>query len=348
MTSEIPLSPRPLSHLSHAGRRVMTTRELRAHGVSTAETAERCRPGGGWQMLLPGVCLLHPARPTGEDLLYATLLYAGRVPYPREPERAIPPSAPRVPARERPAPGPVITGMAALVLHGLPSSPPLAALDHIDVLVAAERGLPSAGCARVVRTQEPPAAAHIAGVPVAPVARAVADAVARLTDPAATQRLLVESVRGGHCAAQALVGELTRARVLDRPHVVAAIEALLAEGRALAEDQLYEVVLGYGLPEPWWNVTLQLPGGPALGHADAYWPEYAVAVRIDARESAYPGRRPPAGCGREALERLGVTMVLATPEQLRESPAREAAIIRTALMTAGDREPAAYLTVRPR
>lgn len=54
----------------------MTTRQLREHGIPAAETTERCRPGGGWQQVLPGIYLLHPGPPTSEERLRAVLLYA--------------------------------------------------------------------------------------------------------------------------------------------------------------------------------------------------------------------------------------------------------------------------------
>src|SRR3954463_9796740 len=78
MTHNTPLSPRPLRHLSEVHRRVMTTAQLRSHGVTTAELAEQCRSGGPWQQLLPGVALLHPGPPTSEERLHAALMYAAR------------------------------------------------------------------------------------------------------------------------------------------------------------------------------------------------------------------------------------------------------------------------------
>ncbi|MDV9177700.1 hypothetical protein R6V09_47225, partial [Streptomyces sp. W16] len=76
MNHNTPLSPRPLSHLSEVHRRVLTTAQLRAHGVPAAEVNEQCRPDGPWQQLLPGVVLLHPGPPTGEERLHAVLTYA--------------------------------------------------------------------------------------------------------------------------------------------------------------------------------------------------------------------------------------------------------------------------------
>ncbi|NED76355.1 hypothetical protein G3I51_29385, partial [Streptomyces sp. SID9944] len=188
------------------------------------------------------------------------------------------------------------------------------------------------------------------GLPVAPVPRALADAVAGLRDAAVVQRLLTEAVRGGHCEPAAVVRELSRQRLLNRPHVVDAVDSLLAESRSIAEDRLYRMVAEHGLPDPVWNVDLRLPGGPHLGGLDAYWPDEAVALELDTRA---PRQNDDAlwteyARKRELLERLGITVVHVTPKKLRDAPAQQATVIRTALMAAADRDPAVYVVVLPR
>jgi hypothetical protein len=322
MTHNTPLSPRPQHHLA-------------------VEADARCRPGGPWQQLLPGVVLLRPGPPTSEERLHAVLLYTAR-----ERTEGVVPVQPGPGAPERPEA--MITGLAALTLHGVTGAPPLPSLEVIDVLVPRQRRLRSAGWARIVRTAALPEAQSVTGVPVAPVARALADAVAGLTDAKTVHRLMTEAVRGGHCEPTALVRELRRARLLGRPHVVDAVESLVAEGRALAEERLYRMVREYGLPNPVWNVDLRLPGGPHLGGLDAYWPEQAVAVELDTRAHRHDAPVSRGARGREHLERLGITVVQLTPRGLRDRPEQQAVVVRTALMAAGDREPAAYVVVLPR
>jgi hypothetical protein len=326
--SNTPLSLLPLSHLSEVRQRVVSIAQLRAHGVAPARIAEQCRAGGAWQLMLPGVYLLRPGTPTSEERLHGALLYTGR----QDADEAM------------------ITGMAALALYGFSTATPLMSLELIDVLVARTRRLRSAGCVRLVRAHTLPAPLRVTGLPVAPVARAVADAVAQLTEAASVRALLTEAVRGGHCEPSAVVRELNEARLLALPHVVDAVDSLLTEGRALSEGRLYQLVRGNRLPEPVWNVDLRLPGGPHLGSVDAYWPELAVAVELDTRAprqdedvawSEYVRKR-------EHLERLGITVVHITPRKLRESPEQQAVVVRTALMAAADREPAAYVVVLPR
>jgi hypothetical protein len=349
MNHNTPLSPRPLHHLAEVHHRVLTTAQLREHGVSAAETTERCRSGGPWQQLLPGVFLLRPGPPTSEERLHAVLMYAARGPLPRP--------APGVPAQptardpHRPVYAEVmITGLAALTLHGFAAAPALPSLERIDVLVQRARRLRSTGCARIVRTADLPVADLVTGLPVAPVPRALADAVARLSDAGTVRRLLTEAVRGGYCEPAAVVRELTSAKLLTRPHVVDAVNLLLAEGRALAEDRLYRMVREHGLPDPVWNVDLRLPGGPHLGGLDAYWPEQAVAVELDTRASRQDedAQWSEYARKREHLERLGITVVHITPKKLRDAMEQQATVVRTALMAAADRDPAAYVVVLPR
>ncbi|WEO97417.1 hypothetical protein A6P39_027245 [Streptomyces sp. FXJ1.172] len=345
MTHNTPLSPRPLRHLSEAHRRVLTTAQLRAHGVTTAELNEQCRPGGPWQPLLPNVVLLHPGPPTSEERLRGALLYAAR-----QDARGVPAQPTAREPHGPDYPEAMITGLAALTLYGFSATPPLLSLDHVDVLVPRSRRLRSAGYVRVLRTPALPGPRTVTGLPVAPVPRALADAVTELADPHTVRRLLTEAVRAGHCEPAAVVKELTRAKLLHHPHVVDAVDALLAEGRALAEHRLYRMVREYGLPDPLWNVDLRLPGGPHLGGLDAYWPDQAVAVELDTRTPRQDDDDlwPEYARKREHLERLGITVVHITPRKLRASLEQQAAVVRTALMASADRDPAAYVVVLPR
>ncbi|SCE43796.1 hypothetical protein [Streptomyces sp. DvalAA-19] len=355
-----PLFPRPAHSFQDAPHRVLSAAQLRARGVSAAQTSAQCLPGGPWQPLLPGVYLLHAGPPNGQERLHGALLYAGRPP---ASSRRTPPEPTDDGFGEA-----MVTGPAALALHGFASVPDLEALHRVDVLVPRTRRLRSTRYVEVVRAAALPPPVRLAGVPVAPVERALADAVAGAGagDAEDVRRLLTEAVRAGHCEPGSLVRELSAAKVLGRPAVVGAVDALLAEGRAAAEGRLYAMVREHGLPEPLWNVELRLPGGPELGGVDAYWPDLAVAVELDTRAPRFGAPEPDLrggnrGAGRtedpqwsayaakrERLERLGITVVHLTPRKLREATEQQATVVRTALMAAGDQEPAAYVMVLPR
>ncbi|MDX3356373.1 hypothetical protein PV703_24305, partial [Streptomyces sp. ME01-24h] len=318
------LSPRPLEHLSRTRPTVLSARQLLEHGVTPEALAARCRPGGPWQEVLPRVYVLHRGRPTGDERVRAALLYAGREA--------------------------MVTGLAALALHRFSSVPPLVGLARIDLLVTRQRRLRAIGDVGLVRAAALPRPQAVRGVPCAPLPRALVDAVEELDDARAVRQVLTEAVRGGHCEATVLVGELSRARLLSRPHVVEAVDALVAEGRAIAENRLYTMVRSFGLPDPLWNVDLRLPGGPHLGGVDAYWPEHAVAVELDTRAHRQEDDTMAAEYARkrEHLERLGIAVVHITPRKLRESLEQQATVVRTALMAAADRTPASWVVVLPR
>ena len=145
-----------------AEQRVLTLRQLHRHGVPAAVVAERCRPGGPWQQVLPQVSLLHPEPPSGQERLRAALLYAGWDPDAHGSLRGR---------------GAMVTGLAALALYGLPCVPPLQELPRIAVLVA--HGVEDAGEVSVRRAAALPRPREAAGLPCAPVPRALADAAAR-------------------------------------------------------------------------------------------------------------------------------------------------------------------------
>ncbi|MFI0719910.1 hypothetical protein [Streptomyces sp. NPDC021224] len=241
---------------------VMTLRRLRAHGVPASVVAERSRPGGPWRQLLPQVYLLRPGPPGTRERLRAALLYAGREPGGREA---------------------MVTGPAALALHRFAGVPPLSALLRIDVLVPRQRRLRDAGEVTVHHARALPRAQELAGLPCAPVPRALADTVGSLDDARTVRQLLTEAVRGGHCDAAAVMRELGAAGLLDHPHVADAVGALHGADRRMAEQRLYAMVRAHALPDPLWNVELRLPGGPPLGAVDAYWPDHAVALALDPR-----------------------------------------------------------------
>lgn len=332
----------PPDDLYGDAQRVMTGRQLRRAGVGPSLLAARTRPGGPWQRLLPDVYLLHDQPPSSRDRVQAALLYAGRDPDAHGPLGG---------GREA-----MVTGLAALALHGFSCVPPLPGLRHIEILVPQQqrRLRPTAGvllhrAARVPRPQD------VGGLPCAPPARAVADAVRRLPDAKAVRRVLTESVMAGHCDGGAVVRELAEAGVLDLPHVAAAAGVLQIADRVMGEERLYAMVRCHQLPDPVWNVELVLPGGPPLGGVDAYWPDHAVAVCVDARAaSAVPDDEESWSRyvrQRERLDALGIALVHLTPAKLRSSLEQQAAVVRTALMSCadgGDGGGGVYVAVIPR
>ncbi|GGP45378.1 hypothetical protein [Saccharothrix coeruleofusca] len=158
---------------------VIRTADLRAAGVTGHQIDLRCRPGGPWQRILPGVLLLSAGPPTRAQRLRAALVYAG--------------------------PGAVITGVHALREQGLSHLPEP---DRVHVLQPEGRRLTGHDYVFLERTTRLPTAVVRDGLALAGAARAVLDAVRREPQPLRVHQLLGAVVRAGLCGLPALLAEL--------------------------------------------------------------------------------------------------------------------------------------------
>jgi hypothetical protein len=113
---------------------VVTRRQLLTLGLTDRAMQYRFRPGGPWQVLLPGIYLGTNGPPSRRQKEMAALLYGG--------------------------PGSVVTGPVALMHHGIRSPLPL---DAIDVLVPAPRQRRDVGFVRLQRTARMPSRIASAG-----------------------------------------------------------------------------------------------------------------------------------------------------------------------------------------
>jgi hypothetical protein len=144
------LSREHLRAAAHDG--VVTARALVALGVPESTVYHRCRDGGPWQRLAPGIILMTTGHPTTGQLVTAALLHGGR--------------------------DTVLTGLEACRRHGVRRGP--APQPPLHVLVPHDRQVRSAAHIQVERSRRMPAAVVRGGVPLAPVPRAVIDAARRL------------------------------------------------------------------------------------------------------------------------------------------------------------------------
>ncbi len=122
---------------------VITLRALLDWGISSSTVSRRCRPGGPWRKLLPGIVLMSSAPPTRRQLVDAAILYAGA--------------------------GALVTGLEATARHGLTKVP---TGDAVHVLVPIDRRRLSREFVVIERTARLPDAVVRNGLPLAPVVRA--------------------------------------------------------------------------------------------------------------------------------------------------------------------------------
>ncbi len=139
----------------------------------------RLRPGGPWQVLLPGVYSIKTGRPTRDQEQLAALLYAG----------------------DRSA----ITGQAAMAAHGINNL----GRTVVDVLIPIERRRRDQSFVHVMRTSRMPAMLFTAGeLRFVPVARAVADAARQLRDIGDVRSVVASAVQWRKVTVAALAAEL--------------------------------------------------------------------------------------------------------------------------------------------
>ena len=242
-----------LAHPEVHQRRVFHVSELEKLGVSQSTSYRRARADGPWTRLYPGVVLTAPGPPNTEDLMEAALLVAG-------------PSA-------------VITGMHALRLHGLVAVPKS---TSVHVLIPHSRRLQGNRFIRFERTTRPPEAVHIGQVPIAPLARATADASRTWQTRRLTEELIVEAIQqGNQCGPLLLREELDRGnrRGTGLPREI--LRSLSGDVRSVPELKASQLILRSGLPQPLWNVTLHSRDGIYIGCPDAWFDDVGLAVEID-------------------------------------------------------------------
>ena len=279
------------------GGRVVRVGALEACGLSRAAIARRCRSGGPWQRLMPGIVLLHSGPSTRDDLRRGAVLYGSR-----GGERC------------------VITGLDALALQGLRNIPNPSGPVHLLIDTHVQRiGHGRVLLERTERLPEPSPGRW----PLAPVARAVLDHARRSRDRGLVRAAVAEAVQRGHCSAVELAMELAagskRGSALPR-----AVLGEVADGvRSPAEADARSLVRSSGLPAPLWNPRLHDAAGRFLATPDAWFDDVAMAWEIDSKEwHLGPDEYAATIERRNRLMAAGVVVVHHLPSVIRQRPAQ--------------------------
>jgi hypothetical protein len=269
---------------------VIHARALVALGVPETTVYRRCRDGGPWQRLAPGIVLLATGHPTPDQLVTAALMHGG--------------------------PEAMITGIHAYRRHGVRRGPPLPSTLHL--LVPHARQVRNTDLMHVERTRRLPESILRGGVPLAPPTRAVVDAVRRIRSRREITEVVSDAVQRGLCTVAQLSGELNEGgrRGSSTPRLV--LHDVGAGVRSAAEGDAKKVWRRSGLPEPWWNAPIRDAGGRLLGIADAWWDNVALAWEIN----SFEWHLSPADYAREQEKRarftaLGIGVLPTTPKRLR-------------------------------
>lgn len=315
-----PGSPATSEIRAAARHDVIAARTLVAIGVPESTVYERCRDGGPWQRLLPGIVLLNTGTPTPEQLVAAALLHAG--------------------------PESMISGLEACRRHGVRRGPTPG--RSLQLLVPHTRQVRNNSFVLVERSTRLPRPVVRGGVPLAPVARAVVDAARRLRSEREITELISDAVQRGLCTVAQLAAELAMCAPRGSATPRRVLRGVSAGARSAAERDAQKLWRRSGLPEPWWNAAVHDSGGRLLGIADAWWDDVALAWEIN----SYAWHLSPADYARETAKdarftAAGVAVLPTLPTRLTRDGNAVLAELRGAHTHAASRPRPAVRAARP-
>lgn len=291
---------------------VASRAQLLGAGVGPATLSRRCRPGGPWRRLLPGVFLLGRGEPTRRQQVRAALLYAGDAG--------------------------TVTGVEAARRHGVRRLPDDA---RVHILVPHGSHVTSRDFLLVERTRRAVPIHLIDGIPLASASRSLVDAARRLSRLDEVRALLADAVQRRICRVEDLAAELT-SQGLPGAALPRRVMTEVADGvRSAAEAWARSLVLRCGrVPEPAWNVAVRSVDDRLLAVVDAWWDDVGLAWQIDSREF----HLDPQGYDRtlrrqSALAAAGVIVLHTVPSRLRAESAAVVDEIVNAYRQASRRTP---------
>lgn len=271
---------------------VVTVAMLEELGFHRRTVSRRCRPGGPWSSLAPGLVKLGNGPPVRDDHRHAALLHAG--------------------------PGSVLTGLDALALHGLRNAP--APHGPVHVLVPHGRRRAGAGVAMLERTRRLPEPGP-GRWPLAPIPRAVFDFARRSRDRNAVRTVVAEVVQRGSCSVPELVEELERGSSRGTAIARDVLREISDGVRSVAEADARALVLRSGLTSPWWNPRLEDSSGQLVAFPDAWFDDVGLAWEIDSVEyHLSPADYARTVRRRSAMMASGVLVMQTLPRDLHARP----------------------------
>ncbi len=299
-------------------RRVFRATELEKLGVSQSTSYRRCRSGGPWQRLAPGIILTSSDPPTTDDLLHAALLHAG--------------------------PQAVITGMHGARLHGMTTAPADAA---VHVLIPHTKRLQSHPSIVIERTIRLPQAINKNGIPTAPLVRSAMDAARTWQTRVRTEEILIEAIQKGHCHPQALRYEMDHGsrRGTGLPREI--LRDLTTDLRSIPELRAFQLLQKSHIPDPLWNAHLFNADGKYIATPDAWFDDVGLAIEIDSYQFHFTSNGyTHTMCRNARYTHHGILILQILPGQLKKEPETVLASIKAAY-AAAKVSPRPPVTVRP-
>ncbi|WP_354003498.1 hypothetical protein [Rhodococcus spelaei] len=272
----------------------MRVADLREAGMSGYAIDARCRSGGPWQRILPGLILLHNGIPTQRQRRSAALRYCGA--------------------------DAVLTGRAALAEHGYLSSE---AAGDVHVLIPHARRLQSMDFLTVERSARMPNPVQLGSLACAPITRALLDAARRITDIRTVRALISEVVQRGDATPSDLLAELNfgsrRGTALPRK----VLEEVGENAHSVAEIDAFELWKRSGLPLMLPNKIVEDSRGRFLARPDGWFDDVALAWEIDSHDWHLGAEEHDHTLKRRAtMQSAGIVVMATLPSHLRLEPGR--------------------------
>lgn len=286
---------------------VVRTSELERLGLARSTISARCRSGGPWQRLLPGIVLLQNGQPSFQHRVLAARLFCGR--------------------------DSLVTGRSALRCHGFGSYS-----GDVDVLVAVDRRVQSTGFVKVERTSRMPDADMRGNIACAPLPRALLDAARRCTTVDAARATIAEVVQRGAVTAEELVVELEAGsgRGSAIPRIV--LREMTANVHSVSEAHARRLWLRSGLPEMVFNRKIVDIEGRFIAMPDGWIDEVAFAWDIDSLDwHLAPQQYKHTVERRTRMQNAGIIVLPTLPSAVRDQPERVIADLRAHFELAASR-----------
>ncbi|MGW0019612.1 hypothetical protein ACWDUD_14885 [Rhodococcus sp. NPDC003382] len=282
----------PETLLRIANHEIIADSTLRSVGVSGSAIHDRCRPGGPWERVLPGIIHLKNGRLTDHQRSVAALMYSG--------ETA------------------VLTGHAALREYGFDT-----AGYEAHILLPAEQRIQSKGFVLVERTRRMPDHVGRRGLRCAPLVRAVLDAARRCTTLDATRALIAQVVQRGAVTVPQLSEELEAGSGRGSAFPRKVLREVAANVHSVPEVHARKLWLRSGLPEMVFNRDVVDAHGRFVARPDGWIDEVAMAWEIDSLAwHLSPADYKRTLERRTRMQGLGIIVLATAPSALRDSPDR--------------------------
>ncbi|KAA0024639.1 hypothetical protein [Antrihabitans cavernicola] len=259
--------------------------------VPDGTVVRKCRPGGPWQRLLPGIVLLHNATPTQHQRIVAASLYAGE--------------------------DSLLTGYAGLAAHGYSRWNSA----DVHILIPHARRRSSAGFVTIERSRRMPDPVRRGSVTCSPITRCIIDASRRMKSLGTCRSLLVEPIQRGDTSVEQLAVELAASSSTGSALPRSVLAELSEDAHSVAEIAAQKLYKRAGLPKMVHNIDICDGSGTFVARPDGWLDDVGLAWEIDSiRYHFSPTLHAQTLARRARMQRYGIVVVTHLPNQIRDEP----------------------------